>query len=76
MVFDVAMVTLSDDTSYKEVHKYYHGRWMSSSIGRNPTFSCDEILSWMIEIWMENHLVKDINYITINLKCPQKIYKD
>jgi hypothetical protein len=43
-----------DDTSHELVNEYYHGWWMSSSIGQNPTFSCqqlsDEILSWMIEI--------------------------
>jgi hypothetical protein len=31
----------------------------------SPT--CDEILSWMVEIWMKNHLVSDNNYNTINL---------
>ena len=38
---------------------------MSSSSGRNPTFSCQqlvmEILLWMIKIWMKNHLVSDCN---------------
>ena len=29
--------------------------------------TCDEILSWMIEIWMKNHLVSDSNCNTIRL---------
>ena len=29
--------------------------------------TCDEILSWMFEIWMTNHLVSDSNCNTINL---------
>jgi hypothetical protein len=29
--------------------------------------TCDEILSWMIEIWMKNHLVSDSNWNTVNL---------
>ena len=28
---------------------------------------CDEILSWMIKIWMKNCLVSDNNCITVNL---------
>ena len=28
---------------------------------------CDEILSWMTQIWMKNHLVSDGNYNTVNL---------
>ena len=60
-MFDVAMV---DDTSCEEKNKYFcHGWWMSSSSGQNPGFSCQqpcgEILSWMIEIWMRNHLESD-----------------
>ena len=27
----------------------------------------DEILSWMIEMWMKNHLVSDGNCNTVNL---------
>ena len=38
---------------------------MSSSIGQTLTFlllaTCDEILSWMIEIWMKNVLVSGSN---------------
>ena len=29
--------------------------------------TCDEILSWMIEIWMNNHLVRDSTCNTANL---------
>ena len=43
---------------------------MSSSIGQNPTFSCDEVLLWMIEIWMKNHLVSDSNRNIVNLYSP------
>ena len=51
---------------------------MISSIGQNPTFSCDETLSWMIEIWMKIHLVSDNNCNTVNLYSPHhpKIYKE
>ena len=35
--------------------------------------TCDEILSWMIEIQMKNHLVNDCNCNTINLQSTQKI---
>ena len=35
--------------------------------------TCDEILSWMIECWMKNHLVSDSNYNIVNLQFPQKI---
>jgi hypothetical protein len=44
-------------TSYEQASEYCHGWWVSSSIGQNPTFPVaatrDEILSWMIKIWME-----------------------
>ena len=29
--------------------------------------TCDNILSWMIEIWMKNHLVGDNNCNTVNI---------
>ena len=46
---------------------------MSSSIGKNLALSttCDEILSWMIESWMNNHLVIDNYCNTVNLQSPQ-----
>ena len=30
--------------------------------------TCDEILSWMIEIWMKKHLVSNSNCNTVNLE--------
>ena len=30
--------------------------------------TCDEILSWMIEIWMKNHLVSDNNCNIVKIK--------
>ena len=35
--------------------------------------TCDEILSWMIEIWMKNHLINDSNCNTINLLSPNNV---
>ena len=34
--------------------------------------TCDEILRWMMEIWMKNHLVSDNNRNTANLIPPKK----
>ena len=34
--------------------------------------TCDAILSWMIEIWIRNHLGSDGNCNIVNLYCPQK----
>ena len=28
---------------------------------------CDDILSWMIEIWMKDYVVSDSNYNIVNL---------
>ena len=36
----------------------------------------DEVQSWIIEIWMKNHLVCDSNYNTINIQSPQKITRN
>ena len=33
--------------------------------------TCDEILSWMIEIWMKIHLVSDSNCNTLNPYSPK-----
>jgi hypothetical protein len=33
-------------------------------------------LSWMIELWMKNHLASDSNWSTINLHSPKKLYKE
>ena len=60
-----------DDNSYEQVNKYCHGWWMSPSIGPNPyllsSTTCDEILTWMIEVWMKSLLISDSNCITVNL---------
>ena len=32
--------------------------------------SCDEMLSWMIGIYMKNHLVSDNNCKAVNLESP------
>ena len=44
---------------------------MTSSIGQKPylllSATFDEILSWMIEIWMQNQLIIDSNCNTANL---------
>jgi len=39
------------------------------------SITCDEMLSWMIEIWMKNHSVSDSNCNTINLN-PLKILQE
>ena len=45
---------------------------MSSSIGQNPTLLLSathvEILSWIIDVWIENHSASDNN-------CNTMIYK-
>ena len=38
--------------------------------------TCDEIMSWMIEIWMKKHLVCDNNCNTVILYSPKNIYKE
>ena len=55
-----------DDTSYEQVNKYCCGfiNWPKCYLLLSAT--CDEILSWMIEIWMKNHVVSDSNYNTAN----------
>ena len=35
--------------------------------------TCDEILSWIIQIWMKNHLVTDSDCNTVNLQSPQNL---
>jgi hypothetical protein len=35
--------------------------------------TCDEISSWMNQIWMENHLVSDNNYNIVNLYSPKNL---
>ena len=44
------------------------GGWVHS-LAKNPTFlssNYDELLSWMIEIWMKNHIVSNSNWNTLN----------
>jgi len=52
---------------------------LSSSVGQNPTFSCQQLvmnyLSWMIEIWMKIYFVSDYNCNTESTN-PQMFYKD
>ena len=69
-----------EDTSYEQVNKYCHGWSMSSSEGRNPNLlrsaTRDEIVSWVIEIWLKNHLVSDSNCNTVKLcMILQKIWQ-
>ena len=33
----------------------------------------DEVLSWMIENWMKNHLVSGSNCNTVNVETPHKL---
>jgi hypothetical protein len=33
--------------------------------------TCDEIVSWMLEIWMKKQLVSDNNYNIVNLYPPK-----
>ena len=53
---------------------------MNLFIGQKPYFvlstTCAKILSWMIEIWMENHLVSDSNCNTVNLQSPSKFTRN
>lgn len=37
--------------------------------------NCDEMLSWMAEIWMNNHLVSDSHFISIILQQNYKEWK-
>ena len=60
-----------DDTSYELGEQI--SSWMMDEFIHSPKLyllllaTCDEILSWMIEIWMKNHLVSDSNCNTGNL---------
>ena len=60
IVFYVMVVHYYNDISHGEVYKFCHPNppFSSSTLG----IFCNEILSWMIEIWMEYHLVSDNNY--------------
>ena len=37
------------------------------------SITCNEILSWMIEIWMKKHLVSDSSCNIVNLVMTQKL---
>ena len=37
--------------------------------------TCDEILPWMIELWMRIDLVRDIDYNTINLRSSRTLQR-
>jgi uncharacterized membrane protein YbaN (DUF454 family) len=43
--------------------KYYHGWWMGSSIGKNPTFSCQQLATKYYHGWLKfgwkHHLISD-----------------
>ena len=45
--------------------------WPKSYLLLSPT--CDDMLSWMIEFWIKNHLLSDSKYNTINLQSPKKL---
>ena len=36
----------------------------------------DEMLSWMIEIWMKNRLVSDSKYDNVNLYSPKQFTRN
>ena len=36
----------------------------------HPNIFVIRYLSWMIEVWMKNHLVSDKNHSIANLQCP------
>ena len=71
----------SYDTSYKQMNKYCHEWWMSSFVGQNPTFFCQQVMMrWTIVMddWNmgENHLVIDNNHNTVNLESPKKFTRN
>ena len=42
-------------------------------LAQNPTFSCQQFLMKMIEIWMKIHLVSDSNCSTVIYNTPDKL---
>ena len=80
MAFNVTMVNFPDDIAYKiseqilswMMDEFIH--WSKPYMLLSTT--CDEILSWMIEIWMKIHLVSDSNHRHCKSVIPPKIYKD
>ena len=49
-------------------------RWLKRYLLLSATR--DEILSWMIEIWMKNHFVSDNNCDILNLLSPKKFTRN
>jgi tRNA U34 5-carboxymethylaminomethyl modifying GTPase MnmE/TrmE len=60
-----------DDTSYEEVNNIVMDDGMISSIGQNPTFTCQHLVMKTchggLKFWMNIHLVGDNNRNTIIL---------
>ena len=54
-----------------------HGWWMSSFIGQNPIFSCQQLVMKYYNEWLKfgwkNHLGSDNNCNTINVWSPKKL---
>jgi hypothetical protein len=46
--------------------------WMMQEFIPFLSATCDEILSWMVEIWMKNHLVSDSYYNICEPLIPPK----
>ena len=76
--FYFTMVTFQMTLLTDTFPKYYDHGWLK--YGCNPSWllrnklvyfafwkSCNEILSWKIEIWMEIYLLSDNNYNIVNL---------
>ena len=38
--------------------------------------TCDELLSWMIGIWMKNYLASYSNCNNVDISSPKKVYKE
>ena len=56
----------SKDTSCEQVYKYRHPNVTSMAYFASQRL-CNEILSWMIEVWIKHRLVSDIFYNIIVL---------
>ena len=79
MVFDVTMVTfwmtllmISLQILSWVMDEFIH--WPEPYLLLSAT--CDEMLSWMIEIWKNSHLVSDSNCNTVNLLACDKITRN
>ena len=70
MVFDVTMVIFWITLIMNKGTNIVMGNGWVHPLAKTPPSlveTCDEILSWVIEIWMKNHLVSDSNCYTVNL---------